>query len=179
MNISDLSIKRPVFAIVISLLIAAFGFLSYVGLPLRELPDIDPPVVSVQTTYPGAAANVVETRITQIVEEAVAGIEGIDTITSNSRDGSSSVNITFRLTRDIEAAANDVRNAVSRVLDDLPDDADPPEVQKASSDGSPIMFLNMTSATMSRMQLTDYAERFIVDRLATIDGVSRVVRGAD
>jgi multidrug efflux pump len=173
-NISDLSIKRPVFAIVVSLLIAAFGFLSYVGLPLRELPDIDPPVVSVQTSYPGAAANVVETRITQIVEEAVAGIEGIDTVTSSSRDGSSSVNITFRLTRDIEAAANDVRNAVSRVLDDLPDDADPPEVQKASSDGSPIMFLNMTSATMSRMQLTDYAERYIVDRLATIDGVSQI-----
>jgi multidrug efflux pump len=173
-NFSELSIKRPVFAIVISLLIAAFGYLSYAGLPLRELPDIDPPVVSVQTTYPGASANVVETRITQIVEEAVAGIEGIDTITSSSRDGSSSVNITFRLTRDIEAAANDVRNAVSRVLDNLPDESDPPEVQKASSDGAPIMFLNMTSATMSRMQLTDYAERYIVDRLATVDGVSQI-----
>lgn len=174
MNVSELSIKRPVFAIVVSLLIAAFGFLSYIGLPLRELPDIDPPVISVQTSYSGAAATVVETRITQIVEEAVAGIEGIDAITSNSRDGSSSVNISFRLTRDIEAAANDVRNAVSRVLDNLPDDADPPEVQKASSDGSPIMFLNMTSATMSRMQLTDYAERYIVDRLSTIDGVSQI-----
>ncbi len=173
MSIYELCIKRPVFAIVISLLIAAFGLLSYVGLPMRELPDIDPPVVSVQTSYDGASANVVETRITQPVEDAIAGIEGIDTISSNSRDGSSSVNITFRLTRDIEAAANDVRNAVSRVLDNLPDDADPPEVQKAEADGSPIMFLNMTSATMSRMQLTDYAERYIVDRLATIDGISR------
>ena len=102
------------------------------------------------------------------------GIEGIDTISSSSRDGSSSVNITFRLTRDIEAAANDVRNAVSRALGRLPEEVDPPEVQKAEADGSPIMFLNMTSSVMSRMELTDYAERYIVDRLATIDGVSSV-----
>lgn len=173
MSIYELCIKRPVFAIVISLLISAFGVLSYVGLPMRELPDIDPPIVSVQTNYRGASASVVETRITQIVENSIAGIEGIDTISSSSRDGSSSVNITFRLTHDIEAATNDVRNAVSRTLNNLPDEADPPEVQKAASDGSPIMFLNLTSATMSRMALTDYAERYIVDRLATIDGVSQ------
>ncbi len=173
MSIYELCIKRPVFAIVISLLIAAFGVMSYTSLPMRELPDIDPPVVSVQSSYPGAAASVVETRITQPIEDAVAGIEGIDTISSNSRDGSSSVNITFRLTRDIEAAANDVRNAIARVLNNLPEEADPPQVQKASSDGAPIMFLNMTSTTMSRMQLTDYAERYIVDRLATVDGISQ------
>jgi multidrug efflux pump len=172
-SIYELCIKRPVFAIVISLLIAAFGVMSYTSLPMRELPDIDPPVVSVQSSYPGAAASVVETRITQPIEDAVAGIEGIDTISSNSRDGSSSVNITFRLTRDIEAAANDVRNAIARVLNNLPEEADPPQVQKASSDGAPIMFLNMTSTTMSRMQLTDYAERYIVDRLATVDGISQ------
>ncbi len=173
MSIYELCIKRPVFAIVISLLIAAFGVMSYTSLPMRELPDIDPPVVSVQSSYPGAAASVVETRITQPIEDAVAGIEGIDTISSNSRDGSSSVNITFRLTRDIEAAANDVRNAIARVLNNLPEEADPPQVQKTSSDGAPIMFLNMTSTTMSRMQLTDYAERYIVDRLATVDGISQ------
>ncbi|MFO0476627.1 MAG: efflux RND transporter permease subunit [Alphaproteobacteria bacterium] len=173
MSIYELCIKRPVFAIVISLLISAFGIMAYTNLPMRELPDIDPPVVSIQSAYPGAAASVVETRITQPLEDAVAGIEGIDTISSTSRDGSASVNITFRLTRDIEAAANDVRNAIARVVDDLPQEAEPPQVQKASSDGAPIMFLNMTSATMSRMQLTDYAERYIVDRLATVDGVSQ------
>ncbi len=174
MNLYELCIKRPVFAIVISLLIVAFGVLSFERLPLRELPDIDPPVVSVQTSYPGASSSVVETRVTQVVEDAIAGIEGIDTISSSSRDGSSSVNITFRLTRDIEAAANDVRNAVSRALGQLPEEVDPPEVQKAEADGSPIMFLNMTSTAMSRMELTDYAERYIVDRLSTVDGVSRV-----
>lgn len=174
MNLYEVCIKRPVLAIVISLLIVSFGVLSFERLPLRELPDIDPPVVSVQTSYPGASSSVVETRVTQVLEDAVAGIEGIDTISSSSRDGSSSVNITFRLTRDIEAAANDVRNAVSRALGQLPEEVDPPEVQKAEADGSPIMFLNMTSTAMSRMELTDYAERYIVDRLSTVDGVSRV-----
>jgi multidrug efflux pump len=172
-SIYELCIKRPVFAIVISLLIVAFGVLSYASMPMRELPDIDPPVVSIESDYPGAAASVVETRITQPIENAIAGIEGIDTISSNSRDGSASVNITFRLSRDIEAAANDVRNAVARIIDNLPEEADPPQVQKAESDSAPIMFLNMTSKTMSRMQLTDYAERYIVDRLTTVDGISR------
>jgi multidrug efflux pump len=173
-NLYELCIKRPVLATVISLLIIAFGVLSFERLPLRELPNIDPPVVSVQTTYPGASSAVVETRVTQPMEDAVAGIEGIDTISSSSRDGSSQITITFRLSRDIEAAANDVRNAVSRALPNLPDEVDPPQVEKAEADGSPIMFLNMTSTTMSRMELTDYAERYIVDRLSTIDGVSRV-----
>jgi multidrug efflux pump len=108
-SIYELCIKRPVFATVISLLIVAFGILSFESLPLRELPDIDPPVVSVQTSYPGASSAVVETRVTQPLEDALAGIEGIDTISSSSRDGSSSINISFRLSRDIEAAANDVR----------------------------------------------------------------------
>ncbi|MBL9098372.1 MAG: efflux RND transporter permease subunit [Alphaproteobacteria bacterium] len=174
MNLYEICIKRPVFATVISLLIVAFGVLSFERLPLRELPDIDPPVVSVQTNYPGASSSVVETRVTQPLEDSVAGIEGIDTISSSSRDGASSITITFRLTRDIEAAANDVRNAVSRALANLPDEVDPPEVQKAEADGAPIMFLNLTSTAMSRMELTDYADRYIVDRLSTVDGVARV-----
>jgi len=173
-SLYELCIKRPVFATVISLLIVAFGILSFQRLPLRELPDIDPPVVSVQADYPGASSAVVETRVTQPLEDAVAGIEGIDTIQSSSRDGSAQITITFRLSRDIEAAANDVRNAVSRVLDNLPDEVDPPEVQKAEADSSPIMFLNMTSTAMSRMDLTDYADRYIIDRLSTIDGVAQV-----
>jgi multidrug efflux pump len=137
MSIYELCIKRPVLATVISLLIAAFGVLSFERLPLRELPDIDPPVVSVSADYPGASSAVVETRVTQPLEDAVAGIEGIDTIQSSSEDGSSRISITFRLTRDIEAAANDVRNAVSRVLDNLPDEVEPPEVQKAEADFRP------------------------------------------
>ena len=172
--ISDIAIKRPVFATVISLLIIAFGVLSFQSLPLRELPDIDPPVVSVSTDYPGASASVVETRVTQPVEDSIAGIEGIDTISSVSRDGSSQVTITFRLSRDIEAAANDVRNSVSRIVSNLPDEVEPPQVQKAEADSSPIMFINMTSTTMNRMDLTDYADRYIVDRLSTVDGVAQV-----
>lgn len=174
MMISDLSIKRPVFATVLSLMIVAFGFLAFQTLPLRELPDIDPPVVSVQASYPGASAPVVETRITQPIEDAIAGIEGIDTVESRSRDGQSDVTITFKLSRDIEAAANDVRNAVGRITGNLPDEVDPPEVRKAEADSSPIMFLNLTSTQMTRMDLTDYAQRYIVDRLSTIDGVAQV-----
>jgi multidrug efflux pump len=172
-NLYELCIKRPVFATVLSLLIVTFGVLAFTGLPLRELPNIDPPVVSVSADYPGASSAVVETRVTKPIEDAVAGIEGIDTISSNSRDGSSSVTITFRLSRDIEAAANDVRNAVARIVDQLPDQVDAPEVQKAEGDSSPIMFLNLTSETMSRMELTDYANRYIVDRIATVDGVAQ------
>jgi multidrug efflux pump len=174
MNISDLSIKRPVFAMVLSLLIVAFGYLSFERLPLRELPDIDPPVVSVQASYPGASATVVETRITQPIEDAIAGIEGIDTVESRSRDGQSDVTVTFKLSRDIEAAANDVRNAVARITGNLPDEVDPPEVRKAEADSSPILFLNLTSTQMNRMDLTDYADRYIVDRLSTVDGVAQV-----
>ena len=172
MSLYELCIKRPVFATVLSLLIVTFGVLAFDRLPLRELPNIDPPVVSVQTDYPGASSTVVETRVTKPIEDAVAGIEGIDTISSNSRDGSSSVTITFRLSRDIEAAANDVRNAVSRIVNQLPDQVEPPQVQKTETDSSPIMFLNLTSTTMSLRDLTDYADRYIVDRISTVDGVA-------
>ena len=174
MNFSDLSIRRPVFAAVISLLIATFGIISFARLPLRELPNIDPPVISVTTTYAGASASVVETRITKPIEDAIAGIEGIDTIESQSRDGTSNITITFRLSRDIEAAANDVRNAVARSLTTLPREIDPPQVQKTAADAAPIMFLNMSSTSMPLMELTDYAKRYIVDRLSTIDGVAQV-----
>ena len=123
MILSDISVRRPVFATVLSLLLVAFGVLSFIGLPLRELPNIDPPVVSITTTYPGASADVVQSRITEILEDQVSGIEGIDTITSRSRDGVSEITIEFTLARDIEAAANDVRDSVARVSDRLPDGA--------------------------------------------------------
>ncbi|MES5816084.1 efflux RND transporter permease subunit [Pseudoxanthomonas sp. Soil82] len=177
MNLSDLSIKRPVFAAVVSLLLVVLGVMSFMRLTLRELPNIDPPIVSVEVNYPGASAAVVETRITQILEDGLAGIEGINTIQSQSRSGRSDVTIEFNLTRDIEAAANDVRDRVSRVMDRLPDEADPPEISKVEADADVIVWLNMRSTAMDTMELTDYADRYVVDRLSSLDGVARVQLG--
>ena len=174
MKISDLSIKRPVLAVVMSLLLIVLGVMSFLRLTLRELPNIDPPVVSVDVTYPGASAAVVETRVTQILEDALAGIEGIETIESRSSNGRSQVTIEFTLSRDIEAAANDVRDKVSRVMDRMPEEADPPEVQKVEADADVILWLNMSSTKMDTLQLTDYADRYIVDQLSALDGVAQV-----
>jgi len=174
MILSDISVTRPVLAAVLSLLLIAFGLLSFDRLPLREYPDIDPPVVSIDTIYPGAAANVVETRITELIEDRVAGVEGIRFIDSKSEDGRSVINIEFSINRDIDAAANDIRDRVSTVLDDLPDEADPPEIQKVDSNEDVIMWLNLASDRMSVPELTDYASRYLVDRFSVLDGVARV-----
>ncbi len=174
MILSDVSITRPVFASVLSLLLVVFGLLAFERLPLREYPDIDPPVVSVETTYPGAAANVVENRITELIENRIAGVEGIRFIESSSEDGRSVINIEFSVGRNIDAAANDVRDRVSTVLDDLPDEADPPEIQKVDSNEDVIMWLNLVSDRMSVPELTDYAERYLVDRFSVLNGVARV-----
>ncbi|NLG59203.1 MAG: efflux RND transporter permease subunit, partial [Gammaproteobacteria bacterium] len=174
MRISELSIKRPVFAVVMSLLLVVLGVMSYSRLTLREMPNIDPPIVSVDVTYPGASAAVVETRITQILEDALAGIEGIRTIQSRSRNGRSDVTIEFNITRDIEAAANDVRDAISRVADRLPIEAEAPDISKVEADADAILWLNMRSSTMDTMELSDYADRYVVDRLSALDGVARV-----
>jgi len=174
MFLSDVSIRRPVLATVFSLLLVVFGVISFGRLPVREYPDIDPPIVSVESKYPGAAAAVVETRVTQIVEDAISGIEGIRTIDSKSRDGISEVTVEFYLDRDLEAAVNDIRDRVSRILDDLPDEADPPEIFKVDSNSSVIMWLNLVSSRMDGLELTDYAERYLVDRFSVLDGVARV-----
>lgn len=174
MLISDTAIKRPVFAVVISLLLLAFGLLAFERLPLREYPDIDPPIVSISTAYVGASAEVVESRITQVIEDRIAGIEGIKTIDSTSRDGFSSINIEFKLNREIDSAANDVRDRVSGALASLPEEAQAPEVRKADADEQVVMWFNLTSDTHSSVELTDYAQRYIVDRFAVIDGVARV-----
>jgi multidrug efflux pump len=174
MNISDLSIRRPVFATVMSLLLITLGVMAFSRLTLRELPAIDPPVVSVDVTYPGASASVVETRITQVLEDALAGIEGIESIESRSVNGRASISIEFTLQREIEAAANDVRDAVSRVSNRMPEEADPPQIEKVESDADPILWLNMSSKQMDTLQLSDYAERFVVDRLSSVDGVAQV-----
>ena len=174
MRLSEISIKRPVFATVMSLLLVVIGLMAYSQLTLRELPNIDPPVVSVGVTYPGASAAVVETRVTQIIEDAVSGIEGVQTLESRSRNGRSEVTIEFTLSRDIESAANDVRDGVSRVFDRLPDEADAPQVEKVESDAEVIMWLNLNSERLDTLELSDYAERYVVDRLASIDGVAQV-----
>ncbi len=174
MFLSDISIKRPVFATVMSLLLVVIGIISFSRLSLRELPAIDPPIVSVDVNYPGASAAVVETRITQVLEDALAGIEGVDTIESRSRNGNASATIEFRVGRDIEAAANDVRDAISRVLDRMPDEADPPEISKVESDSDVILWFSMSSNQLDALALTDYADRYVVDRLSALDGVARV-----
>lgn len=174
MMISDVSVTRPVFASVISLMLVAFGLVSFDRLSLRQYPDIDPPVVSIDTAYPGAAATVVETRITELIEERIAGVEGISFIESTSSDGRSRINVEFDIDRDVDAAANDIRDRVSGVLDQIPVEADPPDIQKADSNDDVIMWLNLVSDRMDVPELTDYAERFLVDRFSVVDGVSRV-----
>ena len=174
MILSDLSVKRPVFATVINLLLITFGIVAFLTLPLREYPDIDPPVVSINTSYPGASAAIVESKVTQLLEDRISGIEGVKFINSNSRVGRSNISIEFELDRDIDAATNDVRDRVSRALNNLPEQADPPEVFKANDDEDAIVWFVLQSETMSTLQLTDYAERYIVDRFSVVDGVARV-----
>ncbi|MGE4366141.1 efflux RND transporter permease subunit [Thermomonas sp.] len=177
MKLSDLSIKRPVLAVVMSLLLIVLGVMAFLRLTLRELPAIDPPIVSVQVEYPGASAGVIETRITKPLEDALAGIEGINTIDSSSQNGSSRISIEFYPTRDIEAAANDVRNAVSRVADRLPLEARPPEISKVEADSDAILWFNLRSTSMDQMQMSDYAQRYLVDRFSSLQGVARVFLG--
>ncbi len=174
MKLSDLSIKRPVLAVVMSLLLVVLGLMSFGRLTLRELPAIDPPIVSVSVDYTGASAAVIESRVTQVLEDALAGIEGIDTINARSVNGRASVSIEFSASRDIEAAANDVRDAVSRVADRMPEEARPPEIAKVESDADPIIWFNMSSSTMDTLELSDYAERYVVDRFSSIDGVAQI-----
>ena len=174
MILSDLSVKRPVFATVINLLIITFGIVAFLFLPLREYPDIDPPVVSINTNYPGASAAIVETKITQVLEDRISGIEGVKNITSNSRVGRSRISIEFNLDRDIDAATNDVRDRISRALNNLPEQADPPEVYKANDDENVIVWFSLQSEVMTTLELTDYANRYIIDRFAVVDGVARV-----
>jgi multidrug efflux pump len=175
MTLSDIAVRRPVFAIVAATIFCIVGLVSYTRLPLRELPNVDPPQVSVNTTYLGASADVVETRITEPIERQVSGISGIDRVQSNSRDGRSFVNITFTLSRDLEAAANDVRDAVARSISQLPNDlTTQPTVSKANADSDPMMVLMLKSKTMNRLQATDYIIRYLQPRLATVDGVAQV-----
>ena len=179
MKLSDLSVRRPVFAAVVAMLIAVIGVVGFFALSVREYPDVDPPVVSVQTTYIGAAANVVETRITQVLEEQLAGLEGLQTITSRSRDGQSEITIEFTAGRDIDSAANDVRDRVGAAAGNLPTEVEPPVVRKVDADAAPIMFLVVSKPGWSRLQLSDWVDRNLLDRFSSIDGVARVFIGGE
>ena len=179
MILSDVSIKRPVFATVLSLLIVVFGLAALLGLPVREYPDIDPPVVSISTNYTGAAAEVVDTQITQVVEGAISGIEGIRSIESSTEQGESRTSIEFSISRDVDIAANDVRDAVSRIADELPEEAAAPVVQKADSDARPMMWVTLRSDVWDSAELSDFAERVLADRLSVLDGVADVRIGGE
>ena len=174
MVISDISIKRPVFATVVNVVLMIGGVFAFDRLTVREVPDIDRPVISITTTYRGASANIIESQVTQIIEDAVAGIEGINILTSTSREESSAVSIEFNINRDIDAAANDVRDRVSRAVRNLPDESDPPRIAKSDSDARAIMWLTLTSDRLNHLELTDYADRFLTDRLSIVPGVASV-----
>ena len=179
MILSDISVKRPVFATVLSLLLIAFGALSFQDLPVREFPDIDVPVVSVVTSYPGASAQVVENRITRVIEDMVSGIQGIKSLSSSSSDGRSSVVVEFDLDRNMDNAANDIRERLGRVIDMLPQEVRAPEVLKVDADSRPIVWFNLSSPVLTPLQLNDFAERVIVDRLSVVKGVARVRVGGN
>ncbi len=174
MLISDVSVRRPVFAAVISLILVIVGGISASSMTIREYPDIQRPVVSVETNYRGASADIVERRVTQLIENQIAGIAGIRKISSTSADGRSEVSIEFSRDRDIDSAANDVRERVARTLDNLPEEADPPEITKDQAGSGATMWIRVSSSTRSLMEVSDFAERYLVDALSIVDGVARV-----
>ena len=174
MLISDISVRRPVLAAVISLVLLILGLLAGSTLSVREYPDVQPPVVSIDTRYTGASGDVIERRITQVLEDEVAGLEGMVKMTSRSQDERSTITMEFALDRNIDAAANDVRERVSRVLRALPEEADPPQISKQDNMMDATMYVDVSSDTRSVMDVTDYAERNLVDRLGVVDGVATV-----
>ena len=172
MGLPDLCIRHPVFATVLSLVVVLVGLVSFSRLTIREYPNIDPPVVLVQTVYRGASAEVIESTVTRIMEESIAGIEGIDFMRSTTRQENSQVVVRFKLGRDVEAAANDVRDRVGRVRGRLPDEIDEPIISKVEADAQPVLYLAFSSDRHSPLEITDFADRFVKDRLQSINGVA-------
>ena len=177
MKLSEVSIQRPVFATVMSLTIILFGVISFTRLPVREYPDIDPPVVSITTFYRGASPNVVETEITDVLEEQLATLEGVKTIQSSSLEQGSNITIEFELSRNVEQAANDVRDKVARVRGRLPSEADDPIVAKVDVNAQPIVWLALSSTTHNGLELTETAELVLKDRLQHVPGVGSIFIG--
>ncbi len=179
MFLTDLSIKRPVIATVMSLVLVLFGLVTFNEIPTDELPDVQNPIISVQTDYKGASAEIVDSQITQKLEEYIGGTAGLEAIDSLSEDERSSIRLTFKNGLNIDNVANDVRNAVSRVVDNLPEGASPPEIFKQNSGMTTTMWVEFSSDTMTDLELTDYADRFLIDTFSTIEGVGRVTLGGE
>jgi multidrug efflux pump len=171
--LSDVSVRRPVLAIVFSALLTIIGLMAANRLAVREYPDISAPVVGINVTYRGASASVIESKITRVIESQVAGIEGVDKLTSSSSDERSRVTIEFAQGRDVESAANDVRERVARVQAMLPQEADPPQINKFDSSQDTTININITSDTRSPLELTDYVNRYVIDRFSVVDGVAQ------
>ena len=167
-------IQRPVLATVINILIVLVGLVAYSKLTIREYPNIDLPVVSVVTTYKGASAYIMESQVTDVLEESLSGIDGVDFIASKSRLGRSEISVHFELSRDADAAASDVRDRVARVRNLLPDDIDEPIMAKVEAGAAPFMYLALTSSSREPAQVNDIAENEIKDALQTIAGVAEI-----
>ena len=174
MSLSSVSIRRPVLATVFSIVILLFGFIGMTYLGVREFPSVDPPIISVRTSYPGANSDVIETQITEPLEQSINGIQGIRTLTSNSWQGQSSITVEFELSVDMESAANDVRDKVAQAQRFLPRDCDPPTVSKADADANPIIMIAVKSSQRSLLELSEIAELTFKEQLQTISGVSAV-----
>ena len=174
MSLSSISIQRPVLAIVMSVVLVIFGFIGASFLGVREYPNIDPPIITVSCSFTGANAEIIESQITEPLEESINGVAGIKSITSTSRDGRSNIKIEFGLNIDIEDAANDVRDRVSQAINSLPPDVDPPVVYKADADANPILSVSISSPTRNLLELSDMGNRIFKERLQTIPGVSAI-----
>ncbi|MFD1186739.1 efflux RND transporter permease subunit [Pontibacter rugosus] len=178
-SLSNISIKRPVLAIVMSITVMVFGFIGITYLGVREYPSVDPPIVNVRTSYTGANAETIESEITEPLEESINGIAGIRTLTSTSSEGSSNITVEFNLDVDLETAANDVRDRVARAQRRLPEDAEPPTVSKADADANPIIMLGVKSETRSLLELSDIGLNVFKEQLQTIPGVSEIMIWGD
>jgi len=174
LTFTALFVRRPILAAVLNTLLVVAGLAALVGVEVRELPDVDRPIISVRTTYEGAAPETIDQEVTQTIEGAVARVSGVKSISSNSQFGTSRVTMEFGDNVDLAVAANDVRDAIGRVTNQLPDDADEPQIIKADSDSQPIMRLAVTSSTLSMEDLTKLVDDEIIDRLAAVDGVADV-----
>jgi hydrophobe/amphiphile efflux-1 (HAE1) family protein len=179
MFLTDLSIKRPVVASVMSIVLVIFGIITFQEIPTDELPDVQPPVVTIQTDYKGASAEIIDTQITQKIEDFVGGTPGLEIIDSFSEDESSRITLTFETGLDLDDVTNDVRSSVARVIDNLPEGAKAPEIFKQSAGMRTTMWLSFSSKTMTDLELTDYADRFLTDTFSTVPGVGRVRLGGE
>jgi len=174
MRLPEICIRRPVFATVLSLILILVGIVSYDRLTVREYPNVDEPVVSVTTSYPGASATIIESQVTQVLEGSIAGIAGIDILESTSRAESSRITVRFRPDVDVDVAASDVRDRVSRVRRRLPDEIDEPTIAKVEADAQPVIYISFIAERMDALELTDYVNRYVVDRFKNLNGVADV-----